>query len=84
MAVSGEGAVPHVVVDETTWPIPDETEWVLRYGTTESREALRYGVASIVSAYWSLLDPNRTQGDAVAMLKRARRAAAVHFGGGAC
>jgi len=71
--------VPHVVVDDTTWPIPDETEWVLRYGTTEAREALRYGVASIVNAYWSLLDPLRTQGEAVAMLKRGRRAAVAHY-----
>jgi hypothetical protein len=75
MAETGE--VRHVVVDETTWPVPDEVEWVLRYGTPERREAVRYGVASIVSAYWSLLDPNRTQADAVAMLKRARRAVAA-------
>lgn len=72
----GEAAtVRHVVVDETTWPIPDEAEWILRYGTTGAREAQRMGVASIVNAYWSLLDPNRTQADAIAMLKRARRAA---------
>jgi hypothetical protein len=71
---SDEFGVRYVVVDETTWPVPDGAEWVLRYGTTEAREAQRLSVASIVNAYWSLLDPNRTQGDAIAMLRRARRA----------
>lgn len=69
--------VRYVVIDETTWPIPDGIEWVLRYGEPAAREAQRYGVASIVAAYSSLLDPVYSQADAVAMLKRARRAA-VH------
>jgi hypothetical protein len=73
--------VAYVAVEGCACPVPDGAEWTLRYGTPEAREAQRYGVASIVSAYAHLLDPSVTQGAALATLKRLRRAHTVHFGG---
>jgi hypothetical protein len=75
--------VAYVAVEGCACPVPDGAEWTLRYGTTDAREAQRYGVASIVAAYSHLLDPSVTQGDALGALKRLRRAHAVHFGGDA-
>ena len=65
----------------TTWPVDvsseaeDSTQWILRYapGRNETTFAT---AASVLSAYAALIDPSRTQGEAVEMLKRARRCAA--------
>lgn len=76
----GRSGVAYVAVEGCACPVPDGAEWTLRYGTTEAREAQRYSVASIVAAYAHLLDPNVTQTDALASLKRLRRAHTVYFG----
>ena len=73
--------VRFVVINNTTWPVPfssddvDGPGWVQRYGTPERVVEQRMTVASVISAYTHLLDPNITQTDAIAALKRARRAA---------
>lgn len=60
--------------DGAVWPVPwgdaehNGVEWRLRYGPHPD-----YFAASCVAAYASLLDPNRPLGDAIAMLRRARR-----------
>mgnify|MGYP001408441223 CR=1 FL=1 len=56
-------------VDGTTWPIPGDTEWHLRYGPHPNMHA-----ASIAAAYAFLVDPSRSQKDAIESLKRARKA----------
>lgn len=73
--------VRFVVVDDTTWPVPfssddvDGPGWVQRYGTPERVVEQRMTVASIVTSYSYLIDPSLSQTDAIAALKRARRAA---------
>lgn len=62
----------YVAIDNTIWPIPGDAEWVLRYGTESAREHQRVFVASVVGAYSALTDPDLSQKDALAMLKRAR------------
>jgi hypothetical protein len=68
-------------IDDTTWPVDwssdqeDSAEWVLRYGTTERREAQRMSVASILSAYSHLVDPTLSSKGAQSALRRARKAA---------
>lgn len=69
--------VEYVRVEDTTWPVSFGSEWVLRYGTTEAREVQRMGVASIISAYQYLVDPQLPQQAAIAALKRARKACAI-------
>jgi hypothetical protein len=67
-------------VDDTVWPIDwssedeDSAQWVLRYGNLERREAQRLGVASILCAYATLLDPDLFMKTATEMLRRGRRA----------
>lgn len=58
--------------DGTTWPIPGETEWQLRYGP--SLRTTRLHAASIVQAYAVLVDPTISQAEAIRCLKRARQA----------
>ena len=72
-------------VGETSWPIDwsdedeDTSQWALRYGSTERREAQRLSVASVLSSYAHLIDPNRSMKDATASLRRARQAAAIAY-----
>lgn len=43
--------------DGTFWPAPDaidRVQWLLRYGTTEQREAVRYEAAEVLNAYSAL------------------------------
>lgn len=59
-------------VEGTVWPINvGETEWNLRYAP---ERACRLHAASIAHAYSFLVDPEITQKDAIAALKRARKA----------
>lgn len=75
MSEPGELEQVHYVATEgATVPIPVNVEWTLRYGTTEAREAARLSAASVVAAYAHLLDPNMGAADAIASLRRARRA----------
>lgn len=73
--------IRHVVVEDTVWPVDyssddeDAAQWVLRYGTTERRESQRLSVASILSAYAHLTDPELSLKGATAALRRARQAA---------
>lgn len=62
--------------DGTTWPVPADAEWQLRYGTDPDTRETRLHSASIVAAYSFLVDPDRTQKDAIESLKLARRAVA--------
>lgn len=62
--------------DGTTWPVPADTEWHLRYGVLASYREFRLHAASIVAAYAHLVDPDITEKDAIESLKRARRAVA--------
>ena len=77
--------IRYIQLGETTWPIDrsdedeDTAQWVLRYGSTERREAHRLAVASILSSYAYLIDPNRSLKDATASLRRARQAAAIAY-----
>ncbi len=78
-------SIKSIKVEDTTWPVDigtdDEVsaEWVLRYGTTERREAQRLSVASVLGAYEYLVDPNRSMKDATASLRRARKASKQVF-----
>lgn len=68
-------------VDDTTWPIDDDdndesVQWIMRYGTDYERKRVSLAAASVMAAYAALIDPTIPQTDAVAKLKRARRAAA--------
>ena len=74
--------VMFIAVDDTQWPIPmwwceevDGPEWVQRHAADVDRVVeQRMRVASLIAAYSSLLDPNLSQTDAIAQLKRARKA----------
>jgi hypothetical protein len=73
--------VRYVEIEDTLWPVDAcdwdgsaSAEWVLRYGTPEDRERQRLSVASVLSAYEYLTDPNRSMKDATASLRRARKA----------
>jgi hypothetical protein len=75
--------IKHVVVEGTRWPVDiidgdqDSAEWVQRYGAPILLAEQRYSVASALSAYHHLIDPRRTQAEAIASLKRARKAAVI-------
>jgi hypothetical protein len=68
-------------VDDTTWPVDlhsdyeDSAQWVQRYGSIDRVVEQRLAVASVLSAYSDLTDPNHSLKDATAMLRRARLAA---------
>lgn len=71
-----------VTVDDTTWPIEvGDLAWVLRYGMpVEQRPEVltrqdRLILASVVESYLFLIDPTRPHKEAVASLRRARKAA---------
>lgn len=81
-------SIKSIKVEDTLWPVDvatedeDSAEWILRYGITERREDQRLSVASILSAYEYLIDPNRTLKDATESLRRARKASReAHLGG---
>jgi hypothetical protein len=64
--------------DGTNWPLPDVDdgegglEWKLRYGNPETRETIRFQVASIVGAYTALIyKPARRRNDVVRCLRDA-------------
>lgn len=65
-------------VEDTTWPVDVDgtTQDALRY-KGDGWTALRLAAASVMSAYAYLTDPTLTQTDAIASLKRARKAAAL-------
>lgn len=66
------GAVAYYCVDGTTQPVAREIEWVLRYGQPTKDDLL--AAASIINAHSSMCSGWRSMKDAVAMLRRARRA----------
>lgn len=70
-------APSYVWVDDTVWPVNvGEIEWALRYAPKNAMTRSDLLIAaSIVHAYAFLTDPHRTHGDAVASLRRARKAA---------
>lgn len=70
-ATPGEDETRWGQADGTSWPIPGDTEWRLRYAP-DTANLLH--AASIVSAYAFLVDPSRSQTDAIDSLKRGRRA----------
>lgn len=73
--------IRYSVVEDTTWPVDintddeDSCEWVQRYGTPERVYDQRMSVASMLSAFKDMTDPNRSMKDCTAMLRRARIAA---------
>lgn len=71
MYVNLEGTVHPIDVPEDDG---DSVQWILRYAPDRFDRHLF--AASILAAYAALLDPNITQGDAIAKLKRARKARA--------
>jgi len=76
------GDVPAVTVrvDDTSWPIdggPDGASCNDQLRYTTERRPNDLVVASMLSAYEALICPSITQGDAIASLKRARKAAAA-------
>lgn len=61
--------------DDTVYPVNvGSLEWVLRYGADNRVLRERMIIAGVVGFYANLIDPNATQGDAIAALKRARKA----------
>lgn len=71
--------IHYIHVDETVWPVDvsneleDSAQWTLRYGAHVHITDHRYSIASVLAAYASLLDPDRTTEDAIAMLRRVRK-----------
>lgn len=66
----------YVVVDDNTWPVRvGDIEWLLRYGNRPLTRSEQLIAASTLNAYSCLADPAISQKDAIAKLKRARRAA---------
>ena len=67
--------VQYGIADGTTWPKPCRySEWNLRHSNQPPTNRLH--IASVLAAYAFLVDPERTQKDAIESLKRARRAVA--------
>lgn len=69
-------------VEGTAWPVnltstdeEDGLEWKLRYAREHLTRSEHLLLASVVSAYVHLTDPNRTQEEARRSLRRARTAA---------
>jgi len=73
--------IRYTQVECTTWPVDlhsddeDSAQWVQRYGSIDRVVEQRRSVASVLSAYSDMTDPNRSLKDATAMLRRARIAA---------
>lgn len=76
------GSEHYVIVDGTCWPtLLGDVEWRARYAPA-SINSQRMLIASTLGAYSYLTNPALTQKDAIAALKRARRAeAAARIGG---
>lgn len=72
----------HGTCDDTAWPVDlfGDLSWVLRYGDPDTIIEKRLTVASFVSSYNYLVDPDLSQTDAIAALKRARKVAAHAHG----
>lgn len=72
----------HGTCDDTAWPVDliGDMSWVLRYGDPATIIEKRMTIASFVSSYNYLVDPNLSQTDAIAALKRARKVAAHAHG----
>lgn len=63
----------YVTIEDTVWPVNlNESAWLLRYGPHHD-----YHAASAVDAFCHLMSPGITQTDAIAALKRGRRATAA-------
>ena len=61
--------------DNTVYPVNvGPLEWALRYGDPLLVLRDRMITAGVVGFYANLIDPKATQGEAIAALKRARRA----------
>ena len=66
----------YVTVADTTWPVDvGDLEWALRYDPDSLTREDQLVIASVVHSYSFLTSPHRTHGDAVASLRRARKAA---------
>jgi hypothetical protein len=62
--------------DDTTWPVDvGDLEWALRNNPDSLTREDQQVLASVVHAYLTLINPRTTHGDAVASLRRARKAA---------
>ena len=59
----------------TVYPVNvGNLEWALRYGADEVVLRDRMITAAVVACYAHLIDPSRSQGEAIEVLKRARKA----------
>ena len=66
-----------VKVEDTLWPVDDaddSLQWQLRYAPVSVGVERFAAIASVMTAYAALCDPGVSQGTAIEMLKRARRA----------
>lgn len=64
-------------VERTVWPVNvGDIEWSLRYSNVPMDRATQLTAASALNAYQALTDPSISQADAIAQLKRARKAQA--------
>ena len=59
----------------TVYPVNvGSLEWALRYGSADLVLSDRMVTAAVVACYAHLVDPSRSQSEAIAVLKRARSA----------
>jgi hypothetical protein len=66
------GSIHYREVENTVWPVNVRgIEWELRYGAKGNHKLV---AASVVAAYAALIDPTLSEKDAIAKLRRARRA----------